>query len=353
MADGEQAPDPRAVRDSAGFVARLQALMDWSGLTCGELAARAEAAGDVLPRSSVANMLAGSTVPGEDLLQAFVRACGAGPEALEHWLAVREELAVRGRHGGTGGQVLSWPGASQRAGPASAPGMAPAGEAAAAEAAGGGDGSGGRGGGGSGGGGASAASGASPWRRLAVPVPAVLALVVAAFTVVTFVRGDDPGHRVTGAGVTAPSAGPVRIRAVHSGLCLDERRGRESGRVYQVACGGAEVPRYSLVPLAGGLWRLHSDRPGAGTGCAGFPVEAAEQDGAPLVDQECGRRGPRETFRIETFAGPGGGHRIRSAHSGLCLEVRDGSSEPWTDVVQRPCDDTGAGQLFSFDRRRE
>ncbi|GGU44366.1 helix-turn-helix domain-containing protein [Streptomyces lavendofoliae] len=328
MADGEQAPDPRGARDPAEFVERLQALKDWSGLTYRELAARAEAVGDVLPRSTVANMLARPSVPREELLRAFVRACGAGPEVLEVWLAVREELASRGNHGGTdGGRALSWPGAAggDEAGDASTRGD---------------------------GGGAGPGAGASRWQRLVVPVTAVLTLVVAVLTVVAFLRGDgEPAHRPPDAGATAPSAGPVHVRAVHSGLCLNERRGQESGQVYQVPCAGAVVPRYSLVPLDGGLWTLRSDHPDFGAGCAGIPAETARRDGAPLVDQECGRRGPGEAFRIEPVTGPHEGYRVRSAHSGLCLEVREGSSEPWADVVQRVCDDTGAGQVFSFDRR--
>lgn len=313
MADGERAPDPREVRDPAGFVAQLRALKDWSGLTCRALSERAEAVGDVLSPSTVANMLTRARVPREELVQAFVRACGAGPEALDHWLEVREELAVRARHGdavGTSGAAHPSLGAD-----GTADGDRPP-------------------------------PGASRWRAV-VPVVAGAALVIAAVTVVAFVRGDGSGHRSPG----APEAGPVGIRVVHSGLCLGERRGLRSGQVYQVPCGGAVVPRYSLVPLDGGLWRLRSDHPDHGPGCSGIPVEAVEQDGAPLVDQECGKRGPRETFRIERFGGSTEGHRVRSAHSGLCLEVRDGSAEPWTDVVQRACDDGGEGQLFGFERR--
>lgn len=62
-AGGRSAPDPREATDAASFIAQLQALKDWSGLTYRELSARASALGDVLPRSTVANMLARSTVP--------------------------------------------------------------------------------------------------------------------------------------------------------------------------------------------------------------------------------------------------------------------------------------------------
>lgn len=58
MTAGRHTPDPRGARTPAEFLARLQALKDWSGLTYRELSARAESGGDVLPRSTVANMLA-------------------------------------------------------------------------------------------------------------------------------------------------------------------------------------------------------------------------------------------------------------------------------------------------------
>lgn len=98
MTTGEQAPDPREARNPAEYIARLQELKDWSGLTYRELSARAEAGGDVLPRSTVANMLARTTVPREELLACFVRACGVAPAQAETWETVRAELATRGRY---------------------------------------------------------------------------------------------------------------------------------------------------------------------------------------------------------------------------------------------------------------
>ncbi|MZE55049.1 hypothetical protein GTY86_27980, partial [Streptomyces sp. SID5770] len=99
MTPGEHAPDPRGVRSPAEFLARLQALKDWSGLTYRELSARAEARGDVLPRSTVANMLSRTTLPREELLTAFVRACGTGPAGLERWRTARRELTERRGYG--------------------------------------------------------------------------------------------------------------------------------------------------------------------------------------------------------------------------------------------------------------
>ncbi|MEU0273742.1 helix-turn-helix domain-containing protein [Streptomyces sp. NPDC006307] len=329
MTDGERAaPDPREARDPVAFIALLQDLKDWSGLTYRELSARAEALGEVLPRSTVANMLARTTVPREELLSAFVRACGVGPEALESWLSVRKELAVRAR--GSGGESEDtarepWFELPPEPEPEPEPeGWQPEGP-----------GTDGRG---------------DAWRAWFVPLVAVLALVVAATTVVAFLLGGEDEHRREDA--AAPAPGPVLIRAVHSGLCLNERPGQQSGQVYQVPCAEATVPRYSLVRLDGGLWRIRSDHPDFGPGCSGIPVEAVEQDGAPLIDQQCGKRGPREAFRIEEFGGGDGavaGYRIRSAHADLCLRVRDASREPWTDVIQEACREDGEGQLFSLD----
>ncbi|WP_190413458.1 helix-turn-helix domain-containing protein [Streptomyces venezuelae] len=99
MTAGRHTPDPRGARTPAEFLARLQALKDWSGLTYRELAARAESGGDVLPRSTVANMLARTTLPREELLTAFVRACGATREEEARWRTVRNALAGRAGHG--------------------------------------------------------------------------------------------------------------------------------------------------------------------------------------------------------------------------------------------------------------
>ncbi|WP_149184062.1 helix-turn-helix domain-containing protein [Streptomyces sp. TRM49041] len=455
MADGERAPGPWEIRDPAGFIARLQALKDWSGLTYRELSARAEVVGDSLPRSTVANMLTRATLPREELLITFVRACGAGPEETERWLRARKELAARtrvtprpapphptpdaggatglsgaggtergawepgaggtGRDGepagdaGAGSRPGAYPARQRRNGAVPAGGVAPEGPAdgmpgapgagaGTAEGAGGGVSGSGRGGSGAGGGvatgarGGEADSGGRPvdaagdgdgdadaagrdvpsgrpggagpggaeprprprrrwWTaRVVVPVVGGLTLVVALTTLASILRGDDKERHRTEPAVTAPAPGPVRVRAVHSGLCLNERPGEQSGQVYQVECASADVPRYELARRGGGLWRIVSHHPDFGPGCSGIPVEAAEQDGAPLIDNECGKRGPSEAFRIEPVGDePVRGHRIRAAHSGLCVTVPEASREAWTAVVQKPCAADGAGQLFSFD----
>ncbi|MDT9680572.1 hypothetical protein RND61_00495 [Streptomyces sp. TRM76323] len=388
MTDGERAPEPWDVHDPAGFVARLQALKDWSGLTYRELTARAEAAGDSLPRSTVANMLMRGTLPREELLAAFVRACGAGPRETELWLSARKRLATRRGSHPVPVPCACAPGSCSCAphdpgpgagpgvpgsGPAPGVGPGPGTPAAAAGPPGGAPGPGASGHGRPPDGapahagadraaeegrpGTGRGTGEERTRRLRswagralVPVVGGIALVVALVSVVSHLDGDEDRHEPSAA--APPAAGGVDIRALHSGLCLNERRGQQNGQVYQVYCAGAAVPRYSLARLDGGLWRIASDHPDYGPGCSGVPADVPREDGAPLVDQECGKRGPREAFRIEPLDGdPARGHRIRNAASGLCVTVPGASREEWTAVVQKPCAPDGAGQLFGFDRR--
>ncbi|MFF8508162.1 helix-turn-helix domain-containing protein [Streptomyces sp. NPDC015492] len=141
MAPGRHTPDPRGARTPAEFLAALQALKERSGLTYRELSSRAEELGDVLPRSTVANMLARTTLPREELLTAFVRACGATPDELTEWRRARTELAGREAYGAaeassSGGPVTAAQ-APETAGAAEATGMAEVPETAgAAEATG-------------------------------------------------------------------------------------------------------------------------------------------------------------------------------------------------------------------------
>ncbi|MFI1939057.1 RICIN domain-containing protein [Streptomyces purpureus] len=331
MTDGERALDPREARSPAEFIAQLSALKEWSGLTYRELTARAEAVGDVLPRSTVANMLARTTVPREELLTAFVRACGAGPAAVESWLAVRKELAVRGRvesleAEGEGDEVDrpadAWPEDDPRD-------TAPRPAAAAAPPP----------------------AGRSRMPRLLVAVVAFTALVVAVISVVALVRdGGGAGGPGGPKPLSAPAPGPVKIRALHSGLCLNERPKKDDGQVYQVECADATVPLYELERIGGDRWRIVSLHPDYGPGCSGIPAEA-RLVGGPLQDGVCGKRGAAEAFRFEAFGSPAVGYRMRPTHTELCVGVVGAAQARWARLEQAECAADGAGQLFSFDPR--
>ncbi|MEU9860871.1 hypothetical protein AB0D99_08345 [Streptomyces sp. NPDC047971] len=347
-AGGRSAPDPREATDAASFIAQLQALKDWSGLTYRELSSRADAVGDVLPRSTVANMLARSTVPREELLISFVRACGVGPGALESWQAVRKELAVRGVYepSATDAPSVTGPAATDApsaTGPAAddEPSTArwPTAPAPDAEP--------------------SADPAVEPARprsrtnRTLVGAVAVTGLVLAAVSLVfALVRDGDGGRSVTGAPIT-PAAGDVHIRVIGSDLCLNERRGGRSGRIHQRTCEGADVPRYSLMDLGAGTWRIVSDHPDYGPGCSGIPAGGRIADAA-FEDSECGDPSRVERFRLEPYGNPVTGYRIvpvDSATAGSCVTVTGDRRAEWAALAQAPCRADARGQLFSFDRR--
>ena len=255
---GQSAPDPELAQNSAEFVAQMQALKEWSGLTYRELTARADAAGDVLPRSTVANMLSRSTVPREELVAAFVRACGCGPGATETWLRVRKELARRERQSlevpeYDVGDMEPGPGAEEP--PPAQP--------------------------------------RRPWLVRAVLPSAVAVLGVAALAVTLATRDSDeskeegrkqrPSAAKTEKPVTylppgPPRPGRLQIRAVHSGLCLAEDGG-QNGQLYQQPCAPGTIPRFSLKQVGPG-WRIVTFHKTYGEGCTGV-MEKSTEIGAP------------------------------------------------------------------------
>ncbi|KOG35493.1 MULTISPECIES: helix-turn-helix domain-containing protein [Streptomyces] len=363
MTPGERAPDPREARNPAEFLARLQALKDWSGLTYRDLSARAEERGDVLPRSTMANMLARPTLPRDELLAVFVRACGVPPDERETWRTVRADLARRRTYDpappepdGPGGAAPA--GSDDPAGQDDDPagqdddpagqdddpagqgeGPAPAwpGETADADAdpdAAGGE-----------------AGPRSRIRRAAVAAVALAGLVLAGVSVVAVLKDGHGGHPPRT--VTAPAAGDVRIRVVGTDHCLGERRGSRTGQIHQVPCAGAGVPLYSLAETAAGRWRIVSDHPDYGPGCSGMP-SGGRIPAAAFEDSECGDPSRVEEFALEPYGTPVEGYRIvpvGSATPDSCVTVTGDRAAAWARLAQAPCAADAAGQLFDFDRR--
>ncbi|MCX4471657.1 NB-ARC domain-containing protein [Micromonospora sp. NBC_01655] len=87
-------PKPDEITSAEEFVAALRQLRAWSDLTYRQLARRAEAAGDVMPASTTATMLARSSLPRSEIVAAFVRACGLDEAATATWVTVRNTLAT-------------------------------------------------------------------------------------------------------------------------------------------------------------------------------------------------------------------------------------------------------------------
>ncbi|MFI6925782.1 helix-turn-helix domain-containing protein [Nonomuraea spiralis] len=77
----------------AEFMAAMRRLKAWSGLTYRQLEERAETAGEVLPRSTLASALERQRLPRPALVEAFVRACGCDHDTVAAWAALSRRLA--------------------------------------------------------------------------------------------------------------------------------------------------------------------------------------------------------------------------------------------------------------------
>ncbi|MGW6007977.1 hypothetical protein [Streptomyces sp. NPDC055210] len=87
------APPTPPDTDAAAFVAALRRLKVWSGLSYRRLERHAADAGHSLPYSTAATMLGRERLPREELVAAFVAACGIRGEEAEAWLDARTDIA--------------------------------------------------------------------------------------------------------------------------------------------------------------------------------------------------------------------------------------------------------------------
>ncbi|HET6356394.1 RICIN domain-containing protein [Streptomyces sp.] len=87
-------PDPKAAKTSAELVATMRQLRSWADLSYRQLERRANDAGDALPRATISGVLAREDLPREELLAAFVRACGGDAATVDTWLDARRQLAM-------------------------------------------------------------------------------------------------------------------------------------------------------------------------------------------------------------------------------------------------------------------
>lgn len=89
------APPAPPDTDAAAFVAALRRLKAWSGLSYRQLERRAADAGHTLPYSTAATMLGRNRLPREELVRAFVAACGLQGPVVEAWVDARSTIACR------------------------------------------------------------------------------------------------------------------------------------------------------------------------------------------------------------------------------------------------------------------
>jgi hypothetical protein len=309
---------PQEARDAAEFVALLRRLKQRSGLSYRQLERRAAERGEVLPRSTLADVLRQGALPRVETVEVFLRACGQEQNA-EALLAVWHRIAT-----------TDFPGA--RAAPED--GASPARDGQESPTA-----------------GAGRPGSARPLYRLFSPRGRVLGAALALGVLVaggyfTLAATDNGNGKPEAAGESAsPVPGTYRIRSLASSLCLSERDGEEAGYVYQSHC-PSSIPAYALEEEGGGVYRIRSLHPVFGYGCLGV-ANGSTKGGARMMDDYCGHRGVSERFRLKPVGA--GGYRIMPLHTNACVSVPGSSDDQWAPVLQNPCDPGDTGQVFRFD----
>ncbi|WP_433132086.1 helix-turn-helix domain-containing protein [Micromonospora sp. CA-240977] len=385
MTTGELRPDEAT--DPAEFVDMLRRLKDRSRLTYRQLEQRAAATGDVLARSTAADILRRSTLPRPEVVAAFVRACGA-EDQVETWLRARHRLAV-GAYAPTSPVPDRQPGDGAPADHQVADGTSPA-DSATADDRPADD---------------RPADGTSPdlrpvdgtrvgrasaararWFARPVPLALLVGVLLAALGVGSWLqRPDDDGQRsaqltdpttsasgspaATSAG-ESPAATPEgsadqaigpqallsQIRPARSPqLCVSEghdRTGRYGSQVaVQVPCADATPPDTYVEPAAGGLYHIKWDHPEHGTGCL---TVRDEDPGRNLLEPvtKCSGSNPSQLFRFEPTGSAPTSYRIRPTRTDLCVGLRDDDTEVSAEALVEPCTN-GPDQVFLIDALRK
>ncbi|MEV7802025.1 RICIN domain-containing protein [Microbispora sp. NPDC088329] len=359
-------PQPRAAATPAEFVAAMRRLRAWSGCSYRQLERRAEAVGDVLPRATLAGALNRPDLPREDLLAAFVRACGADDDTVAEWVDTRRRLAVAGETpdarvvspGMPAAPPLDNPPLGDTSVPP-APGRAvPRPDAPLA----------------TGSGGTHGEVPVSPpvnevagrkiqaRRRLVVGIGAAALLCLAGAWQFERLSTGEAASRPPSPVSAGPARsgetvaeGPARARewvrvrsAADPALCLTAGRARDVSYAEEVAvlrpCSAAIPPRTFLTPAGDGLFHLQWDHPDPAKGVGCLTVIATGPAAGMLAPwDDCTGARPSQRFRLEPAAGDG--YRIRPASSGRCLAVNGDGGEPGAEAIERPCASV-TGQTF-------
>ncbi|MFF3737161.1 helix-turn-helix domain-containing protein [Streptomyces sp. NPDC002566] len=329
-------PSPDEARDAADFVKALQRLKERSGLTYRELERRAHRNGDVLARSTLADILRRTSLPRADVLAAFVRACGEG-RRLGAWLHARERIAAdatatapppgpashlaSGTSSGLAPDTASGPAEVTALRPGLEADETTAGVLPVAGA------------------GRVARSRRRRARTLALAAGAVTALLAAVAWVLL------PGGSA-GPGTQAPVDGWVTIRPARTTeLCLTDGRDRDgayaSAVAVQLACSRAAVPRTYLEPAGEGLYRIQWHHPQQGKGCLTV-IGTGPVRGMLEPRNDCARA---TLFRLERTPSGSESYRIRPSDSSRCVGIAGDDTAEGAEATEERCTDA-ADQRF-------
>lgn len=291
--DSQAGPGPEQAADAAGFVMLMRQLKDEAGLTYRQLEERAAEQGQVLARSTLADVLNGRSLPRPELLAAFVRACGAA-DREGAWLQARDALAHR-------------------------PAAQPA---------------------------------APPRRRIPVrPLLAVLAVLTVAAAAAAWALAPERSERPASPpqALAAPAALPtgwVRIRpATAPELCLTDGRVKDGRHTPLVAvqrpCAQAGPQATLLEPVGGDEYRILWHHPDYGKGCL---RALAEGPGTgllePMDDCTLGSR-----FHVEPSGPAGSGTYVLRVDGQGCAGITGDGTAEGTEAVMARCLGKG-GQVF-------
>ncbi|MFE2050931.1 helix-turn-helix domain-containing protein [Streptomyces sp. NPDC059459] len=302
--ENQDGPALSEVRDPAGFIESMRRLKQQSGLTYRELEERAAQVGDVLPRSTLADVLRRTTLPPPNLLAAFVRACGHD-QHTGTWLSTRRQIAAG---------LDSLPMDERGPAPSAAVVSEPRTEVIEQTIR------------------------ASPHRtkRSAFIAGAALGILLTGGLVWWLMDGEDGQN--TPASRT-PTGGWVTIRSASiPDLCLTDGRDRSGGYssavAVQLPCAQAPVPRTYLEPMGEGLHRIQWHHPVEGKGCLTVMSSGA---GKGLIE-------PRENcaqgtlFRLRpTTAGGPEGFQLRPSTGTLCIGLTDDGTTEGAAAREEPC----------------
>lgn len=305
---------PHEARDAADLIKLMQQLKECSGLTYRELEAQTTRSGDVLARSTLADILRRTSLPRPEVLAAFVRACGDG-QRVGAWLEARDRIA-----------------ADSAAVPPAVPGPEAGADAQPQ---------------------IEAPTGSRPRRtkgRTLMLATGLMALLLA--LVIWGLLPDGSERPSTSAAVAtafrSPTDGWVTIRPVRTpDLCLTDGRDRDGAYASAVAvqrlCAQATVPRTYLEPAGEGLYRIQWHHPQEGKGCLTV-MSTGPVKGMLEPRNNCAQA---TLFRLEaTAAGSAQGFQFRPANSNTCIGIADDDTTEGAEAIEERCTGTASHRFL-------